>query len=142
MRGLSAPLSIGEILVNKKWLTCVAAVLLTPALANAAPDTETAADVRCIAVGFKMAQLDNPQVKSAGQLLAIYYLGRLDGHTPDVNLEDLIIDELSKMDEATFHTEATRCGNSLTAKGQQLARIGENLAKRGQQLQPGSAPSK
>jgi hypothetical protein len=129
-------------LVNKRWLIWVLAALLAPSLADAAPDTETAADVRCIAVGFKMAQLDNPQIKSAGQLLAIYYLGRLDGHDSAVNLEDLIIDQISKMDEAAFRAAATQCGTSLTAKGQQLTRIGEDMVKRGQQLQQSSAPSK
>jgi hypothetical protein len=137
-----APVSIGEILVNKKWLACVLAALMAPALAVAASDNESAADVRCIAVAFKMAQADNPQIKSAGQLLAIYYLGRLDGHTTQVDLEDLIVDQISKMDEATFRTEAARCGNALTEKGQQLTRIGQNLLKRAQQLQQSSAPSK
>jgi hypothetical protein len=54
----------------------------------------------------------------------------------------LIVDQVGKMDEATFRTEATRCGNGLTEKGQQLTRIGQDLIKRGQQLQQGSAPAK
>lgn len=140
-------MAIGEILVNKKWLSCVLATLAGPALALAAPpapapDPETAADVRCIAAGFRMAQADNPQVKSAGQLLTLYYLGRLEGHTTQVNVEDLIIEQVTTMDEPAFHTAATRCGNGLTAKGQQLTKISQDLAKLGQQLQQSSAPPK
>jgi hypothetical protein len=115
---------------------------MAPSLANAALDAETSADLRCVAVGFRMAQMTNPQVKSSGQLLTIYYIGRLDGHSAALDLEGSIIEQVIKMDEATFRTEATRCGNILTAKGQQLTRISEELTKRSQQLQQGSAPSK
>ncbi|HTC51394.1 MAG TPA: hypothetical protein VK700_05615 [Steroidobacteraceae bacterium] len=130
--------------MNKKWLICILAASAGPSLVYAAPaqDPETAADVRCIAVGFRMAQADNPQVKSAGQLLTLYYLGRLEGHTTQGNVEDLIIEQVTKMDEPAFHSEATRCGSGLTAKGQQLTKISQDLAKLGQQLQPSSAPPK
>lgn len=75
-------------------------------------------------------------------MLALYYLGRLDGRDPKLDVEKLIIEQVKTMTNADYSSEAVRCGNSLTTKGQQITRIGRDLIKRGQETQkvPRSEP--
>ena len=55
-----------------------------------ATDHEVLADARCVVVAMKMATLNNPQQRSTGVMLAIYYLGRLDGRSLHTDTERLI----------------------------------------------------
>src|SRR6202042_175852 len=99
------------------------------------PNPETIADINCLAIGFRILQLPDASQKSAGMMETLYYIGRLDGRTPRVDLENLISQEIPKLNDATFRSEAVRCANSLTARGQQLTEMGEHLMKRGQAMQ-------
>lgn len=126
-------------------LFCLFSLLPTivgPSYAAEEQSPETIADVHCLAVGLRILQSPDPAQKNAGLLETLYYLGRLDGRTPTLGLEDLIAQDIEKMNDAAFRAEAVRCGNHLTVRGQQLTEIGEHLTKRGQALQQQPTPSK
>ncbi len=90
---------------------------------------ETTADVRCVLVGIRAAELPDSPQKSTGLLMALYYIGRLDGRDPTLDLQASLGAQLSKMTAADFAAEATRCGAGLTTKGAQIGRIGQDLLK-------------
>jgi hypothetical protein len=102
-----------------------------------ASDQQAVADVRCVVVGMRMLQLTEPQQQTAGMMLAVYHLGRLDSRAPDAEVEGLIEKEAEKMTAAEFRANAVRCGKALTLKGQEIQKIASDLSRN---AQGGSAP--
>jgi hypothetical protein len=111
-----------------RWSLLVAALSLLP-LQAMAQDADTIADVRCVAVGIRSAALPDSHQKSAGLLMALYFIGRLDGRDPTLDLEARLTEQLAKMTAADFTTEAARCGSTLSTKGAQITRVGQDLLK-------------
>lgn len=103
-----------------------------------ASDRQTVADVRCVVVGLRMVQMTMPQQRAAGMMVAMYYLGRLDGRTPHPDIEQLIEREIDEMNPAEFRANASRCGKALALKGKEIRKIGGDLVRKGQ----GEAPPK
>lgn len=119
---------------------CLGLMALLPALSPAyGQDAETTADVRCIVVGMRLSGATDPAQRSAGMMLSLYYIGRLDGRAPSFDLEDAIVQQVSTMKPADYAAEAQRCGGSLQTKGQQITALGEHLIERGRQMQEKSA---
>jgi hypothetical protein len=114
---------------KKHWLPLLVAALTLAPLQALAQDADTVADVRCVAVGIRSAELPDSREKSTGLLMALYFIGRLDGRDPKLDLEALLTAQLSKMTAADFTAEAARCGNSLAAKGAQITHVGQDLLK-------------
>lgn len=117
------------------WLTLVGVLGLIP-LQAWAQDVDTRDDVRCLVVGMRFAALSDATYKSAGMMLSMYYFGRLDAHVPKLDIEDLIVKEITTMTSADYGSEAKRCGSNLTEKGQEMTRIGKDLIERGQKMSP------
>jgi hypothetical protein len=113
---------------KKRLPLFVAALTLLP-LPVIAQDADTVADVRCVAVGIRSAALPDSRQKSTGLLMALYFIGRVDGRNPKLDLEALLSEQLSKMTAADFAAEATRCGSSLATKGAQITKVGQDLLK-------------
>jgi hypothetical protein len=119
------------------WLVLFAALACAPNLAARAANRYGLSDVRCVVVGLRMVEMPVSQQRAAGMMLAIYYLGRLDGRAPDTEVEGLIEREAEKMTAAEFRSNAVRCGKALTLKGQEIQRIGADLSRK---AQGGGAP--
>jgi hypothetical protein len=103
---------------------CLAEVIVTD------KSPETIDDIRCLAAGLRFAEMPDSHQKSTGMLMVLYYLGRLDGRNPDLDVEGLLSQEIPKMTAAEYAAEATRCSNNLSAKGQQISRLGEKMLPR------------
>jgi hypothetical protein len=107
-----------------------------------AGDEELVADVRCVIVGMQMGKLQDVAQQFSGMTVIFYYLGRIDALSPKPNVEDLIAQEIVKMTSAVLRTEAVRCGEALTEKGNEIQKIGRDLIRRGNELSGnGLAPS-
>ena len=117
--------------MHKSWVKAIGVMLTLSALPTYAQDADTVADVRCLVVGLKMMQLSDASMQKAGYISFMYYVGRLDGRTPSLDIEQSIIKELDHMTAPEFSAEAVRCGGGLTKKGEQLQRIGKDLADHG-----------
>lgn len=104
--------------------------MLGSAICEAAPSSDLAivADADCVVTGLRMVQMSTPQQQSSGLMLAIYYLGRLDGRASGVEIDALIENDAEKMTAAEFRANAVRCGKALTLKGQEIQKIGIDLA--------------
>jgi hypothetical protein len=116
-------------MATKHWLPLLMVALSAAPLEVMAQDADTIADVRCVAVGIRAAELPDSRQKSTGLLMALYFIGRLDGRDPKLDLEALLATQLAKMSAADFTTEATRCGTSLATKGAQITQVGQDLLK-------------
>jgi hypothetical protein len=97
-----------------------------------AQNAETIADIRCLAVGIKVTEQNNSSQQSAGTMLTLYYIGRLEGRISKLDIENLLSSEIRNMASVEYAAEAKRCAASLAEAGQQIARIGEAVSKLGQ----------
>jgi hypothetical protein len=95
---------------------------------------ETITDVRCVVVGMRLAGMVNSPQHSAGMALVLYYIGRLDGRVPKLDIEDLMIKEITRMTNVDYDSETKRCEGGLTKRGQGIAQIGKDLIERGHKM--------
>ena len=115
-------------------LTALLAAIAIPLVQARSQSVETIPDVRCVVVGMRLTGMVNSPQHSAGMALVLYFMGRLDGRVPKLDIEDLMVKEISRMTAADYDSEAKRCGSSLSERGQQIAQIGSDLIERGQKL--------
>ncbi len=126
--------------MRNRCLLAIGLLLMVSTLRAEPQDAQTIGDVRCVVVGIRVSAAPDAAQHSAGLMLSLYYIGRLDGRAPTLNIEDLIIQQITTMTGADFSSEAKRCGASLTAKGQEITHIGKDIIDRGKQTSDKSAP--
>ena len=97
---------------------------VAPALAD-----DTSDDVKCLAVSLNMSTADDPQEQSVGMLSTMYWLGRLDGRTPSLDLEKQM-DALGALSAEDLRTEAVRCAAALSTRGDALTKLGESMRQK------------
>lgn len=110
-----------------------AAVLLAVIAGLASPGAEaqiaaTIADVRCVIVGMRLAGETSGVQQSQAALLTWYYLGRLDGRAPSIDVEKLLVQETTSMTDSDYISETKRCTAKLAEKGRQVTKIGKDLS--------------
>lgn len=117
--------------LGRRW-HCTWRIVLLMMLSGSAyskPPPATIADVQCLVVGATLADSSDQRKKLIGTMLAIYYLGRIDGRSPKADLEALMRLEASKMTQVDFRNAARRCGSELSARGAEITRIGRRLER-------------
>jgi hypothetical protein len=124
----------------KRILPAAAIVSATVLMATAATaaDTDTDADVRCIVVAMALTQSADDQARAFAQPALIYFQGRIDGRSPNFDLEPAIIKAVQTMDAGSYAAEAARCGAILMDKGQKLHQIGDDLKQKAKSIAPSS----
>lgn len=92
----------------------------------------TIADARCLVVGFSLAGAGpTPEARQAGNLISIYYVGRIHGRTPDANMEELVYQQASQATAASLEADRVRCGEEVQQVGRDLITMGTSLQSRG-----------
>lgn len=89
------------------------------------------ADLRCLVASLTLVNSSNPQQRQAGMGSFSYWLGRVDGAQPDIDLEERIATLSQQMTGEDVAREMVRCGTELMARGQEIQRIGNRLQSRG-----------
>jgi len=112
-------------------LVAILSLLSTEALAQ---DAETIADVRCLVIGTSLLGSADAEQQSAGMILSMYHIGRLDGRMPKLDLENLLIHESEIMNDSDYRSEGKRCAAGLKDKSHELARIGKDMRERAQKM--------
>lgn len=102
-----------------------ALVLASPAQAD--PNTD---DVHCFLVAIKMADSDQPAQKTLGLMGQFYWMGKLDGRMPGLDMETAVMAELPKMLGKLFERESARCGKELGERSKAEIDMGQDLHKR------------
>lgn len=114
-----------------RWRTGLAAGICLAGLAfpAAAQDAALTADLRCAvaAVSLAGASANNPTLQQQATMAALYFIGKLDGHSPHLDLEAGLRTELAKMSPQDMAAEGKRCGAQLMSRGQALQAIGEHF---------------
>jgi len=108
------------------WTLCGALAATSARAQDAA-----AADLRCFVVALNAAASDDSTQKAAGTMMAVYYMGRLDGGTPNLDLKTRLVEEIRKMTPERFKAEAMRCGADMTARASAMADLAGVLATQG-----------
>jgi hypothetical protein len=113
-------------------LIATAATLALPNAGLAAtPAEETAKDVRCLIVVSELADSKDKETETAGLIASQYFLGRIDGRSPGVDLQRLLIREAEKLTDADRPTLLVSCGNQLEERGRYLEKIGKSISEKG-----------
>jgi hypothetical protein len=125
-----------------RWPILLAALAAATALATGAraADTDTVADTRCLVAALALTQSTDPQVKAAAPAAALYFVGRLDGRAPDLDLEAAVIKQVNGMSPDDLRGELHRCGGILQGRGEKLKQIGADLQKIEDQAGAGAPP--
>lgn len=110
-------------------------IILMAALVGASARTEaqvfaTIADVRCVVVGMQIFDSDNSAQQATGMSLSLYYIGRLNGRMPQLDIEKLLVEEANKMTASESASEAKRCGAGISAIAEQISRVGNDFLER------------
>jgi len=108
-------------------LTIVLIAAAAVGRAAQAADDVAAADVRCLAVATVLSSNADPNVKNAGLMAALYYLGRVDGRQPTLDLEARLKQAYEQMSLQDVQAEARRCGAELGVRGKAVSEIGARL---------------
>ena len=102
------------------------ALLFGSATARAAP-ADDAEDMRCLIVAVELADNADKELSDAGTMMTTYFLGRLDGRSPAANLEQLLIQEATRLTEADKERLLIACLAQLELRGKQMEALGERL---------------
>lgn len=119
--------------MRKRGLGILMSIMGLASMPLGAQEAVNVADIRCVVVGMKLTGAPSSPDQSRGFLLTLYYIGRLDGRSPKLDIERMIIEETRKMADADYASEARRCGGALVEKGQQITEIGKHLVETGKQ---------
>jgi hypothetical protein len=110
-------------------LTAVSFCMLATTARADSVNTQTAADAQCMVIGARLSASSDPQQRVPGQMILMYYLGRIDGRSPHADLTGLIKSQTQKMTESDLKSAAGRCGKEFSARGNDIVRIGSSLGK-------------
>jgi hypothetical protein len=102
---------------------------------------ESIEDVRCFIVALYMSQAADPAVRAAAPSVWMYYLGRLNGRQPTLDLQRVILSELQVLKPNDLQSESRRCGKAVVAQGQLITTIGNELQRRSSHQSSQADPS-
>jgi hypothetical protein len=110
-----------------RWTLALLACLHAYSASAASPDTVN--DARCFFAAISLIRSGDKATQAAATSSAMYYLGRLDGREPGLDLEALILDVARRFSPSEIFSESQRCGHQLSARGQVVSAIGAKLAQ-------------
>ena len=105
--------------------------LSTPAAAQDAVE----ADLRCLVVGYALSGSEQETHKSAAVPFSLYYLGRVDGRSPAIDLGKRLGDLATSMTSDDLKADAARCGADYQRRASALQAAGKTLQDRARAAQ-------
>lgn len=116
-----------------KTLMIAAVLALSTVAAPASAQTQNPqnmADMQCFAsIAYLAGKSEADAIQIAGLTAGtMYYLGRLEGRSPNVDWLQQLHIYLNATDEAEIQSHLSRCGTELSAKGDALVAWGEAMA--------------
>ena len=108
-------------------------LLAASVLIGAAPpmDAETRKDVRCFLAVSSFANDPDSKIAMSAIMGAQYYLGRIDGRAPKLDLEAVLIAETLAFRPADMPALLLSCGQTMTERGKAVTQIGKRLQEIG-----------
>jgi len=102
-----------------------ALILASMSIASA---DENDADVACVFVGMRMSQSPDERTRSVSVGVIMYYIGKLDGQSPHLDLQSRLNVVQAHMTHDVLLSEARRCENQIEARGNAINLMGQGLA--------------
>jgi hypothetical protein len=96
-------------------------------------DAPPLADIRCLIVGSIISSSTDATTRTAGNMLAIYSIGRLNLFSAQ-EIEDAMLSESVTITPAQIKSETARCGADLQEKGRMMQDIGQNIVRRSKEM--------
>lgn len=118
-----------RVLVAGVFLALATVARGDPTNAQDLTKAQTAADAQCMVIGARLSASSDPKEKMPGQMILMYYLGRIDGRTPDADLKELLTSETQNMSASDVKSAASRCGKEFSARGDAIVQIGKTLSQ-------------
>lgn len=108
-------------------LAAAAALMVCAGAAHAQQTDALAADTRCAMIGLGLAGMENaaPEQRQSGMLLALYYIGRVHGRSPGIDLEQAMHQQAQTMTAEQLQPEGQRCGAEFRSVGETLNAMGQ-----------------
>lgn len=100
---------------------------LTLALPAHADERPTEADVRCLLLTLSGAASPDPNVQQGSVLGMLYYLGRINGRTPDLDLQAALAKSAKSFRAQDAERESERCSEAMLASGAELKRLADGV---------------
>jgi hypothetical protein len=110
------------------WAVVALLLLANPGTVRGA-SPESVSDARCFIAAISLMQSPNNTVRAAAASSALYYLGRLDGREPQLDLENLILDQFNKLTPLQLDSVTRECAQTLSARGRVVVDIGKKLSR-------------
>ena len=107
-------------------LFVIAAALLAPSPVSAAE--ASGRDMRCLIVSFELADNKDKELETAGLLASQYFLGRIDGRSPEADFEALLVREAERMTEAEKSGLIASCLKQIEDRNKLLEALGTKVA--------------
>jgi hypothetical protein len=115
-----------------KRVTCAALALALMAAAPARAEApETTTDLKCLVFSMSMGANADPSKAAIGAMAMLYFLGRLDGREPALNLETRLVQPDMQLKPADFAQLGVTCGGMLQNRGAELTAMGERIQAKG-----------
>lgn len=73
-------------------------------------------DLRCLIVTAKTASTLSAEEQALWQVGVVYFWGRIDGQSPDLDFKAALFAEMEAMTPDKFDAEMKRCGDELKAR--------------------------
>jgi hypothetical protein len=112
----------------KTGLTLIGASFLIAA--GSPPDAQTREDIRCFMAMARLADTDDPKIKQVGTAGTLYFLGRLDGRTPGLDIGSEVAAGAAAVTEVEMRTLLKSCGELIEKRGAYLIAVGKALEQR------------
>lgn len=97
---------------------------------SAAQADETSDDIKCLAVSLDLSSSQDPDDQALGILSTMYWMGRLDGRTPALDLDKQMQAGAFDMRPADEKAEVARCAQVMNTRGPLLTKIGQEKQQR------------
>lgn len=110
-----------------------AVVMLTLIMSTSAraETPEMTHDLKCLALSFTIIQSNDAKVADAGKIATFYYLGRIDGRDPTIDLADRFSQPDMQLSQEELQRLAMDCGKELSERGKALTETSRRLEAAG-----------
>lgn len=110
-----------------RCLLIAAAVGLALSLPAQAQESPSDADARCLLLAIGGAGSRDPNVQQGSMLGMLYYLGRINGRTPALDLEAAVVRAMKSFRAEDAERESERCSEVMLKSGEELKRLADRL---------------
>jgi len=83
--------------------------------------------MRCLLISGIASQSSDANTAQAGKYASVYWMGRVNGATPNANLVQQLGAVAKAMTGTNLQAEAQRCGEDMKRRGLQMQEAGKTL---------------